>query len=85
METENAMFMRRTAAQVMNGLPLKNVKYMIGDITGHVLKFLKAIAATPERSHVTPIGCLLIVSTFWLETLRRSNASLLISSTINKL
>ena len=56
-ESESAEFMRRTAAQVMNGLPLKKFKCIIGDNTGHVIKFLEAIASTPETSHVTPIGC----------------------------
>ena len=56
-ESESAEFMQRTAAQVMNGLPLKKFKCIIGDNTGHVIKFLQAIASTPETSHVTPIGC----------------------------
>jgi len=56
-ETESAVFMQQTAAQVMQGLPLKKFKCIIGDNTGHVLNFLEAIAATPETSHVTPIGC----------------------------
>ena len=56
-ESESAVFMQRTAAQVMNGLPLKKFKCIIGDNTSHVVSFLEAIAATPETSHVTPIGC----------------------------
>jgi hypothetical protein len=56
-ESESAVFMQQTAAQVMNGLPLKKFKCIIGDNTGHVIKFLEAIASTPETSHVTPIGC----------------------------
>lgn len=56
-ETESVVFMQRTAAQVLNGLPLKKFKFIIGDNTGNVIKFLEAIASIPEKSHVTPIGC----------------------------
>ena len=57
METESASFMQRTVAQVMNGLPLKKFKCIIGQNTSHVIKFLEAIVSTPATSHVTPIGC----------------------------
>ena len=56
-ESESAVFMQQTAAQVMKDLPLKKFKCIIGDNTSHVISFLEAIAATPETSHVTPIGC----------------------------
>jgi hypothetical protein len=56
-ESESAEFMQRTTTQVMKGLPLKKFKCIVGDNTGHVIKFLEAIASTPETSHVTPIGC----------------------------
>ena len=56
-ESESAVFMQQTAAQVMKDLPLKKFKRIIGDNTSHVISFLEAIAATPETSHVTPIGC----------------------------
>jgi len=56
-ETESASFMQRAVTQVMIGLPLKKFKCIIGDNTSHVIKFLEAIASTPETSHVTPIGC----------------------------
>ena len=56
-ETESAAFLQRTAAQVMNGLPLKKFKCIIGDNTSHVINFLDAVASTPATSHVTPIGC----------------------------
>ena len=57
-ESESAVFMQQTAAQVMKDLPLKKFKCIIGDNTSHVVSlFLEAIAATPETSHITPIGC----------------------------
>jgi len=56
-ESESAVFMQQTASQVMKDLPLKKFKSIIGDNTSHVINFLEAIAATPETSHITPIGC----------------------------
>ena len=56
-ESENAAFMQQAVAQVMSGLPLKKFKCIIGDNTGHVIKFLETITSTPQFSHVTPIGC----------------------------